>query len=282
MQVLFPKTLEELWAMFDGFPDGRVLAGGTDLLVRMRKQGDKPPAVFCLDCLEQLQRLETVDGEMIIGAGTTLQRLWECPGVAQELPALSQAVSVFGSPPLRHSATLGGNICTASPAGDTLPPLYVYGASLVLSSSQAQRRVPIGDFILGPGRTALRPGEIVTEVVIPLPPSGAASNYYKVGRRKALAVAVASLAYLVQQDKNGIIEQIKLAWGSVGPTIVTLPAIEEFLRGKRLVPEQLQQAGHLAAAAVMPINDVRASAGYRRHLAGNLLLRLAGQNGEVL
>lgn len=277
MEVLFPRTLEELWAMFAACPGGRVLAGGTDLLVELRKTGDKPSVVFCLERLTALQHIERVGRELCIGAGVTLQRLLECPVVEQEFPALRQALSVLGSPPVRHGATLGGNICTASPAGDTLPPLYVFDASIELSSDKEQRRLSIRDFMIGPGRTALRPGEIVTGIVIPLPPPGAASTYHKVGKRKALAIAVASFAALVVRDGSGIVKQIKLAWGSVGPIITTLPEIEDFLRGESLSPERLRQAGAMAAAAVAPIDDIRASAAYRRQLTGNLLQRIGGQ-----
>jgi xanthine dehydrogenase FAD-binding subunit len=277
MEVLFPRTLKELWAMFAAFSGGRILAGGTDLLAGMRKTGDKPPAVFCLEGLTELQGIEMVDGEMFIGAGVTLQRLLDCAALKQDFPALWQALSVLGSPPVRHSATLGGNICTASPAGDTLPPLYVFGAGVEISSEKEQRRLSINDFILGPGRTALRPGEIVTRIIIPGLPPGALSTYDKVGKRRALAIAVASLASLILLNGQGIVTHIRLAWGSVGPTIVSLPAIEEFLRGKSLSPELLKQAGDMAAQLVTPIDDVRASAAYRRQLAGNLLLRLSGQ-----
>lgn len=201
----------------------------------------------------------------------------ESPVVEKEVPALWQAIAVLGSPPVRHSATLGGNICTASPAGDTLPPLYVFDARVEIQSDKQRRRVPIRDFILGPGRIALCPGEIVTGVVIPLPPPGTLSTYEKVGKRKAMAIAVASLACLLVRDERGFVTWVKLAWGSVGPIVTTLPAVEKLLYGQRLSPELLRRAGTMVAASVAPLDDVRASGAYRRQVAGNLLLRIGAQ-----
>ncbi len=275
MEVFFPRTLAELWPLMAEYPTGAVLAGGTDLLVKMRKNGDRPPALFVLERLAELRQIAVEGGGLHIGAAVTISELAASDIVRKALPALWQAAAVLGSPPVRHSATLGGNVCTASPAGDTLAPLYVFDAVVVVAGAAGRRCLPIGDFIAGPGRTALATGEIVTGVVVPLPPAGAFSAYYKVGKRQAMAIAVASLAVCLEQAGDGSVEKIRLAWGSVGPTVISLPAVEAFLRGRRLSPAVLRQAGDMAAAAVRPIDDVRAGADYRRQLAGNLLLKLA-------
>lgn len=275
MEIFFPRTLPELWSLMAEYPTGAVLAGGTDLLVKLRKTGDRPPALFALERLAELRQIAVQGGELHIGAAVTISELVASDIVRKDLPALWQAAAALGSPPVRHSATVGGNVCTASPAGDTLAPLYAYGATVTISGIAGRRSLAIGDFIAGPGRTALAPGEIATGIVVPLPPAGAFSAYYKVGKRQAMAIAVASLAVCLEQAGDGPIEKIRLAWGSVGPTVTTLPAVEEYLRGKRLSPAVLRQAGDMAATAVRPIDDVRAGAGYRRQLAGNLLLKLA-------
>ncbi|MDR7868261.1 MAG: xanthine dehydrogenase family protein subunit M [Sporomusaceae bacterium] len=275
MKVFFPRALPELWPLMAEYPAGAVLAGGTDFLVKMRKNGDRPPALFALERLAELRQIAVQGGELHIGAAVTISELMAGDIVRKALPALWQAAAVLGSPPVRHSATLGGNVCTASPAGDTLVPLYVFDAEVTVASAAGRRRLPIGGFIAGPGRTALAPGEIVTGVVVPLPPAGAFSAYYKVGKRQAMAIAVASLAVCLEQAGDGSVEKIRLAWGSVGPTVTSLPAVEAFLRGRRLSPAVLRQAGDMAAAAVRPIDDVRAGADYRRQLAGNLLLKIA-------
>jgi CO/xanthine dehydrogenase FAD-binding subunit len=279
MEVLFPRALSELWPLMAGQPGGAVLAGGTDLLVRLRKTADKPPVLFALERLAELRRMELCGGELCLGAGVTAGEIVASTVVKNNLPALWQAASVLGSPPVRHSATIGGNICTASPAGDLLAPLYAFGAVVTVANAESRHRLPIADFIAGPGRTVLGPGEIVTGVAVPLPPPAAFSAYYKVGKRQALAIAVASLAVSLVRSADSSVERISLAWGSVGPTVTVLPAVERYLQGKPLSPESLRQAGAMAAAAVKPIDDVRASAEYRRRLAANLLLKLAEAAG---
>lgn len=274
MKVLFPRTLSELQAMMLVNPQGQVMGGGTDLLVRFRHTGQAPPAVFCLEQLEQLQQLEWVGSEFHIGAGVTQQRLLDSEVIRTEFGVLFQALVELASPPIRHVATLVGNVCTASPAADTLPPLYVLGAEVEIIGSEGKKRIPIASFITGPGINLLQTGEVVTGVILPRQPRGTAFAYWKVGKRKAMAIAVASLAAVWKTTDEGTIQRIKLAWGSVGPTVVTVPEAEMFLTGKNLSEEALSAAGRLAMTAVSPIDDTRASADYRRRLAGNLLLKL--------
>lgn len=274
MDVLFPRNTEELWQMMSACPGGAVMAGGTDLLVRLRKTGRTFPALFCLDRIEDLQQIRENEKEVHIGAAVVHQRLLDNVTVKNRLKALWDSIAVLGSPPVRHSGTLGGNLCTASPAGDTLPPLYVLGARVEIWSKSQKRSVQIDEFISGPGRTALRDGEIVAGVTIPLPSEDFFSAYYKVGRRKAMAIAVASMAVCVKTVENGVIDRIKLAWGSVGPTVITLPEAESLLRGHVLSEEILRRAGKMVSGGISPIDDIRGSAKYRRRVAGNLLLRL--------
>lgn len=276
MEVLFPRTVEELQKLMKDTPDGLIMAGGTDLLVKLRRTGRKPPAIFCTERINELQQVDVRAGEVAIGSAVTLQRLLECNTVQTELTALFQALSVLASPPVRHSATLTGNLCTASPAGDTLPPLNVLGAEVEVCSSGERRRQPVAEFITGPGETTLKVGKIVTAVIIPRPTVGTRSVYFKVGRRKAMAIAVASMAACIVAGDDEKIQNIKLAWGSVGPTVVTAPDAEAYLMGRSLSFDSFRKAGLIVADAVDPIDDVRASADYRRRVAGNLLLRLCG------
>ncbi|MBP2627545.1 MAG: medium FAD-binding subunit of molybdenum enzyme [Firmicutes bacterium] len=278
MDVLFPRTIQELRELFVSYPDGRILAGGTDLLVQIRKQGNKPSTLFSVEHLAQLQRVEVNETELFIGAGVTHQQLLECPIIKQHFPVLYDALSVLGSPPIRHSGTLGGNVCTASPAGDTLPPLYVLGAKIAISEQTAQRCVPIAQFIRGPGHTILKQGEFVTGIYIPLPMPNTFSAYYKVGKRKALAISIASLAVMLELNSDETVKNLKLAWGSVGPTVMMLPAVEDFLKGKILSDEVLAQAGEMVMLSTKPIDDIRASAEYRRHLTANLLFYLCSDS----
>ena len=163
-QVILPQTLEDVWEILEREPDAVVYGGGTDLLVRLRSGRANPP---CLVCLERIRALQVVhdDGqEVFVGAGMTHGRLLGNELVARLFPVLADGLRVLGSPPIRHMGTIGGNIVTASPAGDTLPALYVLDAEVEIRSSSRMRRVPIRDFIQGPGRVDLERGEIVVGV----------------------------------------------------------------------------------------------------------------------
>jgi CO/xanthine dehydrogenase FAD-binding subunit len=170
--------------------------------------------------------------------------------------------------------TIGGNICTASPAGDALPPLYLLEAELELCSAKATRIMPIGSFIAGPGKTRLEAGEILTAVRVKNPVEYDLHHFEKIGQRKALACSIASLAALVRIFPTGEIGAVRLAWGSVGPTVVTSAAVESMLIGEKPSAALFARAAEAVRRAVSPIDDLRATASYRRTVAGNLLLRL--------
>jgi len=194
--------------------------------------------------------------------------------VRERLPALAQALGCLGSPLIRNMGTLGGNLVTASPAGDTLPALLVHDAVVELASRDGRRHLPVAEFLLGPGRTALAPGEILAAVRIPLPPPGAMQHFEKVGRRDALAIAVASLAARIVRDQAGRVVEARLAVGSLAPTARRCPAAEAALLGRRLDREALLEAGRRIREQISPIDDIRATAAYRREVAGRLPLRL--------
>lgn len=274
MQVLFPRTINELQTLLAEIPQGRIIAGGTDLLVKLRQSGQQIPAVFCLEQLSELQQTGWQQDEFCIGAAVTQQQLLDNAVIRTEFCGLYQALNELASPPIRHAATLVGNICSASPAADSMPPLVALDAKVDIVGPAGCRTLPIAGFISGPGKSCLQPCEFVSGVRLPRLPQGTISVYHKVGKRKALAIAVASLAAVYRTAADGTLQKVRLAWGSVGPTVVTAQPVEEFLRGKSLSEAVLRQAGELARQAVSPIDDVRASADYRRSLAGNMLLRL--------
>ena len=282
MNVLFPRTRAELFQAL-AEPGARVLAGGTDLLVRLRSGRETAAALVSLDKIPELRGISETGGEGLgrglrLGAATTHAELLAHPLVRARLPMLAQALSELGSPPIRNMGTLGGNICTASPAGDTLPPLMALGAEVELASARPHgagtRRLPLAEFITGPGRTALAPGEVLAAVQVPPPGAGWVQHFEKVGRRNALAVAVVSLAALLRTERGGTVAEARLAWGSVGPTVWRCPEAEAVLVGRRLSLTALGEAAAVVRARVKPMDDVRASADYRRTVAGNLLLRL--------
>lgn len=273
--VRMPGSLDELWEALESAPKPMVYAGGTDLLVRLRAGLWQPESLVCLERIPELKGVQDHGDRLRLGSCTTHASLSSDPLVGQHLPVLVQALKTLGSPLIRNMGTLGGNLCTASPAGDTLPPLCVLGATVELLSREGSRTLPIETFITGPGATRLRDGEILGAVWVRKPDPGLVQHFEKVGLRNALACSVVSLASLLRLGPGGEVEEVTLAWGSVGPTVVRCPEAEATIRGERLSAGSLLRAGHLARDAVSPISDVRAGAEYRRAVAGNLLLRLA-------
>lgn len=273
-QVLIPTSLPELWSALREQPSAHLYAGGTDLLVKRRAGLLEPAILIHLGRIEALRGV-TADGDGLrLGAGCTHRELLEDAQVRAALPVLTQALQTLGSPPIRAMGTLGGNLCTASPAGDSLPPLYALDVEVELLSTAGQRRLRIAEFIQGPGRTALQPGEILAAVQVRPPPAGIRHHFEKVGARNALACSLVSLAALIELDAAQQVVWARLAWGSVGPTVIRCPEAEQRLLGEPLSPDALGAAAALARRAVSPITDLRADADYRRQVAGNLLLRL--------
>ncbi len=274
-EVFFPETPPGLWACMEAHPEAQCMAGGTDVLVRRRLSPRPAPPLICLERLPGLRGVEDLGDALRLGATCTLAGLLAHPLILRHCPVLCQAMAVLGSPLVRNAATLGGNCCTASPAGDTLPALTVLNARVELMQAHGTRTLPMQEFLLGPGRTALSANEILSAVIVPKPRPGALQHYEKVGRRKALAVALVSLASLLETDATGCVTSARLAWGGVGPTVMRVPEAERLLCGQRLDPENLTRAAAIVREAVRPIDDVRADAACRRSIAGNLLLRLA-------
>ncbi len=273
--VYLPRTIAELWKCLTENPRALLYAGGTDLLVNMRNGNIDPPALICLERLAELKGVEESPDTVRVGACTTLADLLYHPLMQKHFPVLIKSLQVLGSPLIRQMGTIGGNICNASPAGDTLPPLYVLQAEVELKSAGARRTLPIAEFICGLRQTKLQPGEIVSAIILQKSPEYNIHHFEKVGLRKSLACSIVSLAALLNVSPEGIIESARLAWGSIGPAVVTSKACEELLIGKKLNAATLATAAAKIRQEVSPIDDVRADAAYRRDVCGNLLLRLA-------
>jgi len=274
-QVYIPRTLAELWSYLDGEPEALICAGGTDLLVKMgNRKAAASPAFVCLERLGELRDVRETAAGILIGAAATHTELLRHPLILTQMPVLAQALQTLGSPLIRNMGTIGGNICMASPAGDTLPPLYILQAEVELCSRDDIRILPIQEFITGPGETQLQKGEILTGVVVKKPVGYNVHHFEKVGQRKSMTCAIASMAALLRLSPSGVIETARLAWGSVGPTVVSAATVEDALIGEKLSQETLTVAVGKIRQIVAPIDDVRASANYRRTVSGNLLLRL--------
>lgn len=280
--VRMPETMDALLAEIGAGGDYQIMAGGTDVMVALRQQPARPARLVCLEKVPDLREIGMADGRITIGAAATLERVANHEVVHRHLDLLCQAIGVLGSPPVVHMATLGGNICSASPAGDTLPPLYALGTEVELRSRRGTRFLPISGFITGPRKTALASGEVLVRVHIPVPRPGCRPAYWKVGLRKAQSIAVVSLAACCWAEAGMVLGDIRLAWGSVGPVVLTFPEIDAALRGQRLSAGLLRDLAVRVERSVCPIDDIRASAAYRRKVAGNLLFRLPELQGMGL
>ncbi len=272
--VFMPRTLEELLALKQTRPGLFVFAGGTDLMIRMRNQLIQPDALACLDQLETIREIEETENEIAIGAGATHSQILANPGIQHHFPVLIKAIETLGSPHIRNMGTLGGNIVTASPAGDCLPPLTILKAQVELAGKEGFYRMPIGDFITGPGTTLLSQDQILWRVLIPKTPSFRIHHFEKVGLRRSLSIAVVSLAAIMNTGNSGQVKELRMAWGSVGKTVITCPEAENLLCSGMLNHESLGMAAELVRHTVCPISDIRATSDYRQRVAGNLLFRL--------
>ena len=260
MEVLTPRSLEEALTLKAERPEARPIAGGTDLLVELNFDRARPEAILNLREVPELREWSRENGTLRIGSGVTYAELMREP-LASALPALAQASRTVGSPQIRNRGTLGGNLGTASPAGDSLPPLLVEGATVELGSARGARTMPLAEFLVGPKRNALAPDELVLAVHVQ--PGGQPQTFMKVGPRNAMVIAVCSLALVADRERG----ELRAAYGSAGP----VPA---------LVTASLDEADAFperVAAACSPIDDVRGTSAYRRHalkvLTGRALAR---------
>jgi CO/xanthine dehydrogenase FAD-binding subunit len=278
MSVVVAGGLDEAIDALERRPDAQILAGGTDFMVEVNYGQRRPEAVVALNRVPELKGWQRSNGTLSLGAGLTYTEMAD-PALASFLPALRDAARTVGSPQIRNAGTLGGNLGTASPAGDTLPVLSALDATVALSSG---RRLPLDQFITGPKRTARDPGELITAIEVPVLRGPQA--YLKVGTRNAMVIAVCALALVVDGDG----ERVRCALGSVGPVPIRARQAEDFISGQidwsSLVlrdPASADRFGELVAAASRPIDDHRSTADYRRHAVGVLarraLLRTLGR-----
>jgi CO/xanthine dehydrogenase FAD-binding subunit len=269
VQILAPDTWEEALALKAEHPEALPIAGGTDVMVELNFDRVRPEAMLDLTRVAELREWGADDGLLRIGAGVSYTRIIDELG--DRLPCLAVASRTVGSPQIRNRGTVGGNLGTASPAGDALPPLYVADAEVELASVRGVRRVPVAEFIAGPKRTAARDDELIAAVW--LPAAAGAQQFAKIGTRNAMVIAVCSLTVALWPERR----EVRACIGSAGPTPLRAVEAEELaaqaLDWESLAPIDdgaLARFGELVAAAARPIDDVRGSAAYRRHALGVL------------
>ncbi len=280
---IIPKDHAEASALLAaGNGATRPLQGGTDLLIRARGGFVKPACVVDLKRLPGMQEIRrSQDGWLVIGAACTMNQVAGHPLVRADYDLLVQACNSVASYQLRNRATIGGNICNASPAADTAPALYCLDAVAETYGPAGARRIPIADFFVGPGRTALRPGEFLTSLHLPPAPPGARGVFNKLGRTRLGDISIVSVAVWMDfgldessaiRNPQSTIHNVRIALGAVGPTPLRAYAAEAAL-AEDASPAGIKRAARLAAEAARPIDDIRASAAYRRAMVEVLTRR---------
>jgi CO/xanthine dehydrogenase FAD-binding subunit len=248
VDVLTPRTLEEALRLKSETPGAVPIEGGTDVMVELNFDRARPPALLNLNEVPELKGWSTENGRLRLGASLTYDEAMKA-ALAEQLPALAEASRTVGSPQIRNRGTIGGNLGTASPAGDALPPLLIEEAEVELAGVGGTRRLPVREFLVGPKRNALEEDELITAVLVE--PSGASQTFMKIGPRNAMVIAVCSLALSADRERG----ELRASFGSAGPVtgLVTAPIDE-----REAFPD-------LVSEAASPIDDVRGTAEYRRH-----------------
>jgi CO/xanthine dehydrogenase FAD-binding subunit len=278
VSVVFPATAADAAAALSQQPDALVLAGGTDVMVDVNegrhRLGDNVTIVDVTRIPELRSWVLRADRSALrLGAAVTYAELAAEP-LAGLVPALAQAARTVGSPQIRNAATIGGNVATCSPAGDGLPVLAALEATVEILGGDGVRELPIADFMVGVKRTALRPGELVTAITVPLLQGW--QGYVKVGVRNAMVISISGACLAVDEPSRSV----RLALGSVAPTVVRAGDAEAFAavavdwERRTVMPAALAEFGRLATAASSPIDDHRSTAAYRRHSIEVLSRRL--------
>jgi CO/xanthine dehydrogenase FAD-binding subunit len=248
MEVVSPTNLGEALRVKAERPDAVPIQGGTDVMVELNFDRGRPDVLLDLNEVDELRGWSHDNGSVRLCSGLTYAEAMEAP-LAELLPALAEAARTVGSPQIRNRGTIGGNLGTASPAGDALPPLLVERASVELASVRGVRTMSLRDFLVGPKRNAAEPDELITAVCVE--PSGAPQTFMKIGPRNAMVIAVCSLALVADRERG----ELRASFGSAGPVagLVVAPIGDLALFAQQV------------AESASPIDDVRGSAAYRRH-----------------
>lgn len=266
-----PQTLGEAFNLMEkSGGNARYIAGGTDLIVRIKQKLIRPDALISLTGIVSLKELR-LNGAVSMGSMTLCRDMERSGDLKKACPGLVEAASLLANPQIRNVATVGGNICNGAPSADCAPPLLVLDAVLLLEGPGGEREVPVADFFEGPGKTCLEPLEILTRIRLPQCVRGTGMSFVKMGR-VSQDIAIANAAALVVMEGKKC-RKCRVAAGAVAPVPLRLRKVEELLEGRAIDTELLEEVGRLASREVQPITDVRSTEAYRRQVSGVLVKR---------
>ncbi len=277
-----PSKLDEVFDLLKSYAGSvKLLAGGTDLLIQFSSTSSPETAVVSLRDLGALKQIrQTPQGEVFIGSMATHADVANAPLINQYFPALSRACQWVGSPSIRNLATIGGNICNASPSADTAPPLLAYEAKATIAAAAGEKWVSIEDFFTGPSTHILKPGEILKGFLL-APKTGWVSAYEKLGIRKAMEIALVNVCVALSTDGNKKCSDMRIALGAVAPTPIRARKAEGFLKGQTISPELIERIAKVAASETKPISDIRASADYRKEMVHTMVKKMVSDLSGV-
>jgi carbon-monoxide dehydrogenase medium subunit len=265
-----PQTVDEACQMLgDMGANARPLAGGTDLLVNMKKKLIAPENLISLDRIDSIKGVDKLEGGLSIGACMKVADVATAGEIQDMFPALAEGASRLGSPLIRNLATAAGNLVSARPAADLPPSLIAYDAELVIRNAKGERTLPVEELFTGPGVTVLNPDEMVECIRLKNPPGKSGSAYLKLGIRETLEISIVNVAAWFSLE-NDVIKNARIVLGAVAPTPILAPSAEKALMGEKPSDALFREAGEAAAGDAKPIDDFRASAAYRKDMVSTL------------
>lgn len=281
-EYLAPRTVDEAVSLLlrhDG--EAKVVAGGTDLLIKMKKREVTPRYLIGLKNIPELDHIDYDEGQRLrFGPLVTIHAIETSPLVRDRFPILAQAASVIGSAQIRNLGTVVGNLCSAVPSADMAPGLIVLGANLKVANIKGERTIAVGDFFTGPSKSVLAQNELVVELQVPNPPPRSGMAYIKHTVRAAMELAIVGVATIITLQ-DSVCSEVKIALGAVAPTPIRATKAENVLRGKHLSAKLVKQAAEMASEEARPISDIRASAWYRKEMVRVLTQRALNQAKEA-
>ncbi len=274
MNYALPHSVDEALSILNSEANSTVFAGATDLIPQLRGGRAEPRLLVDLKNIPSLVDLGFSNGTWKIGAATPVARIKNNAKLTKNFPGLSEASGLIGSDQIQNRASLGGNLCTASPGADTVPSLMVNDSMVVIASNKGSRTIPVTDVITGPGSISLETGEFIIEFLLQQPPSRTSDAYERFIPRTEMDIAVVDAAARISLDESGNCKEAKIAIGAAAPTVIRVPEAEEILHGKKINDQLLAEVMEVASTACNPINDKRGTVEYRRQVAGVLAKRV--------
>ena len=274
MEYSLPHSVDEALSLLKSESDATVFAGATDLIPQLRGGRAEPRLLVDLKKIPGLINLSLSTETWKIGAATPVVRINKNVKLTNEFPGLSEASGLIGSDQIQTRASLGGNLCTASPGADTIPSLMVNDALVVIASNKGSRTIPVKDVVTGPGSISLGPDEFIIEFLLQQPPPRTSDAYERFIPRTEMDIAVVDAAARISLDERGHCLESRVAIGAAAPTVIRVPAAERILQGEKINEEILAEVMKEASKACNPINDKRGTIEYRRQVAGVLAKRV--------